>query len=262
MLKKPVPISFTTHRNMRLLPSKSYAFAKTLAVAPLVGAECAQATHNFPIVFIPQGDDYALMGLLSLRPDTNLFVARDGRWLGNYVPAYLRQYPFTIGLPAEGGEPILCADESSGLLSDTEGQALFEIDGTPTDSLRKIMDFVGEVERNRAVTVRAVNAIVKHGLIVPWELTLQQANNQGQQKVGGLFRVDEAAMNALSPEAFLELRQASALPVIYAHLLSLTCTELLIRLSAAAAQAQAASANKASPLSAAVDENGDLVFNF
>lgn len=259
MLKNPLPVSFSTHQHKRLLPIPSYAFAKALPVVPVVGAECAQAVHNFPMVFIPQGDGYALVGLLSLRPESNLFVGPDGRWMGSYVPAYLRQYPFTVGLPAEGGEPILCADEASGLLSETDGQPLFETDGSPAEGLRKMMEFVSEIERNRAVTVRAINAIAKHGLIVPWDFTLQQDKNQAQQKINGLFRVDEAAMNALPDEAFLELRKANALPVIYAHLLSLSCVEVLIRLSAAEAQATAA---KKPPLTGAVDSNGDLVFNF
>lgn len=261
MPRSPVPISLTAHRHKRILPILSYAFAKNLAVVPLVGAECAQAVHNFPVVFVPQGDAYSMMGLMSLRPDHNSFVAADGRWMGSYVPACLRQYPFTMGLPAEGGEAILCADPESDRLSDTDGQPMFDIDGSPTEGLRKIMEFVGEMERNRVITIRAINAIIKHNLVIPWDLTVQQAQNQGQQKISGLFRIDEAAMNALSVEAFLELRQASALPVIYAHLLSLSRVEVLIRLAGAEAQAQAAAAGR-SPLTGAVDSNGDLVFNF
>ncbi len=258
MLKNPQPISMETHRYKRLLPIPSYIFAKNQAIVPLVGAECAQAIHNFPIVFAKYGDAFVMMALLSLQPDNNLFVSQDGRWMGSYVPAVLRQYPFAIGLPAEGGDPVLCADSDSGLISDTEGQPLFDMDGSPTEGLRKMMEFVTGIERNRAVTVRAVNALAKHDLIVPWELTIQQP--QGPRQINGLFRVDEVALNALPDEAFLELRQASALPVVYAHLLSLSCIDVLVRL--AAAQTSPPAAGPASPLTGALDSNGDLVFNF
>lgn len=261
MLKNPRPISRETHRYKRLLPIPSYAFTKEQALVSLVGAELAHAVHNFPIVFAPAGESFALMGMLGLQPQKNLFVAADGRWLANYVPAFFRQYPFAVGLPAEGGEPLLCVDDDSGLISDTDGQALFEVSGDPTEGLRKMMEFVSEIERNRTMTIRAVNALARHKLIIPWDITLPQAKDKAPQQITGLFRVDEVALNALSDEIFLELRQAGALPIVYAHLLSLNCIDNLLRLSSAHEQTASAAA-KPGGLSGAVDPNGDLVFNF
>ncbi len=261
MLKNPRPISRETHRYKRLLPIPSYTFAKEQALVSLVGAELAHAVHNFPIVFAPAGESFALMGMLSLQPQKNLFVGTDGRWLGTYVPAFFRQYPFAVGLPAEGGEPLLCADDDSGLISDTDGEALFDVSGDPSEGLRKMMEFVSEIERNRAVTIRAVNVLAKHKLIIPWEITLPLEKDKPPQQINGLFRVDEVALNALPDEIFIELRQAGAMPVVYAHLLSLNCIDVLIRLTAAHAQT-ASTAAKPGMLTGAVDPNGDLVFNF
>ena len=258
MLKKPVPVTKDTHRYKRLLPVPNYLYAQKMAIVPLVGLECAQAVHNFPIVFTPYGESYVLMGMLSFQPDRNMFVTADGKWLGSYVPAILRQYPFAVGLPAEGGEPLLCVDADSPLISDTDGQPMFEVDGNPSEAMRKVIEFVGELERNRAGTVRAVNMLVKHNLIIPWEITLQAPNGQGQQKVNGIFRLDEAALNALPPEDFLEIRQAGALPIVYSHLLSLNCIDNLVRL----AGMHKPNAATAKPAALPLDSNGDLVFNF
>lgn len=258
MLKNPQAISKETHRYKRLLPIPSYAFAQKQALVPLVGAEVAQAVHNFPIVFAPLGESYGLMAMLSLQPENNLYVSPDGRWLGSYIPAILRQYPFAVGLPADGGEPILCADADSGLISDTDGQPLFEVDGSPSQTMQKMMDFVSELERNRVGTIRAVNMLAKHKLIVAWELSLQTAT--GAQQINGLFKIDEVALNALPDDAFSEIRHSGAMPILYAHLLSLNRIDVLARL--AQAQAQAAAAGKTLPLAAAIDPNGDLVFNF
>lgn len=249
-----------THRHKRLLPTPSYLYALGQAIVPLVGVECAQAVHNFPIVFTPYGESYVLMGLLSLQPDRNMFVSADGKWLGSYIPAILRQYPFAVGLPAEGGEPVLCVDADCDLISDTEGQPMFEMDGSPSEILRKIIEFVGELERSRSGTIRAVNMLVKHNLIIPWDITLQGRNGQGQQKVNGLFRLDEAALNALTPDDFMEIRAAGALPIAYAHLLSLNCIDNLVRLSTL--QVSAPAAAKPAPFAPAIDNDGDLVFNF
>ena len=49
-------------------------------------------------------------------PEHNLFVGPDGHWLGGYVPASLRSYPFRV-LGSEGsGQLALCVDEDSGLV--------------------------------------------------------------------------------------------------------------------------------------------------
>ena len=54
-----------------------------------------------------------MVGLLSLQPGSNLFVAPGGQWLGAYIPAVWRGYPFRV-LPAEGDESsVLCVDEAS-----------------------------------------------------------------------------------------------------------------------------------------------------
>ena len=41
------------------------------------------------------------------------------------------------------------------------------------------------------------------------------------QRVAGLYRINEAALNALSNEDFLEVRQSGALSVVYCQLISM-----------------------------------------
>ena len=43
----------------------------------------------------------------------------------------------------------------------------------------------------------------------------------GKKRIEGLFSIDEAALNELSDEAFIELRQSGALIVVYCQLLSM-----------------------------------------
>jgi len=82
-------------------------------------------------------------------------------------------------------------------------------------------------------------------LIQPWPINLQQ----GDQVVAveGLFRIDEAAMNALPDEDFLKLRSTGAFAVAYAQLLSMTQLSALQKLDQIQAElkAQAAAQTKA-----------------
>ena len=225
------PITQTRHAAMRWRRSGSYAFAAGSAVIPLVGAELARAALAFPIALIGEGEAFVPAAVLGLEPNRNLFVASDGRWLGGYVPAALRGYPFVLGR-TEDGQQLLCFNEASGLLTDgPPGERFFEDDGTPAETVRQMLDFLTNIEQNRAVTAAACAALQAKDLIEPWPITLK--TDQGERKIEGLFRVNEAALNALDDEAFLGLRKTGVLPLAYAQLLSMQQLRVLGELAAA-----------------------------
>ena len=91
-----------------------------------------------------------------------------------------------------------------------------------------MLELLSQVERSRMATQAAVDALAAAGLIQPWPLNIQQ----GEQNVPvtGLYRIDEAALNALENEAFLTLRRSGALLVAYAQLLSMNQLAVLQRL--------------------------------
>src|SRR5690606_28709359 len=87
------------------------------------------------------------------------------------------------------------------------------------------------------VTARLCALLVEHNLIQPWNVQIK--TESGEQPVQGLFRVDEAALNMLSAEAFEALRQGGALPLVYCQLLSMQHLQVLCRLAGEHAAAQA-----------------------
>jgi hypothetical protein len=207
-----------------------YAFAAGETLIPLVVAELAQAVPAMPLAFIQSGEGFQLVAVTALQPGTNLFVAPDGRWLGAYVPAALRGYPFRLVKPQDREESVLCIDEASGLVVEAgQGETFFDEDGQPGKTLRGVLELLSQVEQSRMATQGAVDALVAAGLVQPWPLSI----NQGEQNVPvtGLYRIDEAALNALENEAFLALRRSGALPVAYAQLLSMNQLAVLQRLA-------------------------------
>lgn len=223
-------ITLERHASKAWRKHTNYAFAATDMVISLVGAELGKAAPAMPIGFIRNGDAYQLVGVTSLQPGKNLYIAPSGEWLGTYIPAVLRGYPFRLLQPEGAKEAILCIDEASGLVVDANagGAAFFDDHGQPSQAVKDILNFHSEVERNRAVTQQAVNALAEANLITPWKLNLKQ----GEQivPVTGLYHADEAAMNALDDGAFLALRKIGALPVAYAQLLSMNQLAVLERL--------------------------------
>ena len=207
-----------------------YAFAAGGNLIPLVAAELVQAVPAMPLGFVQSGEGFQLVAVTALQPGANLFVAPDGRWLGAYVPAALRGYPFRLVKPQDRADSVLCIDKASGLVVEAgQGETFFDEDGQPSKALRDVLELLSQVERSRMATQAAVDALAAASLIQPWPLSIKQ--NEKNVAVTGLYRIDEPALNALGDEAFLSLRRSGALPVAYAQLLSMNQLSVLQRLS-------------------------------
>lgn len=115
-----VPVERERHAGKGWRPPTDYAFAATSSAIPLLIVECAKAAVVMPIAFIEKSGRYQPVAVMSPVQGRNLFIGPGGQWLGGYMPALLRGYPFSL-LRAEGGEKtILCIDEDSGLIVDAD----------------------------------------------------------------------------------------------------------------------------------------------
>ena len=211
---------------------RNWSFAAKDAVLPLVGFEFARVATTMPIAFIAHSGRYVPAAVMSPVKGRNLYVAASGQWLGSYVPAALRGYPFALVRVKDAEKLALCVDEDSGLIvaADEATEKFFEVDGSPSATVKTVIQLLQEVEQNRALTAMAVAALAEAGLIVPWPLTAKIGDQQVTPQ--GLHRVDEAKLNALDDAAFLKLRKSSALGLAYAHLISLPNAERFGQLAA------------------------------
>jgi hypothetical protein len=207
-----------------------YAFVAEDAGIPLVGAELGKAALAMPIGLIKIDAGYQLVAITSLQPGTNLYVAPDGKWLGGYIPAALRGYPFQLAQQEGAGEFILCINEASGLVVEDvdDGNAFFDDQDQPTQGIKDILNFLNQIRASRDVTQGAVNALADASLIVPWKINLKQGEKVVPVK--GLYSVDEAALNKLDDEDFLAVRKAGGLAIAYAQLFSMNQLAVLERL--------------------------------
>jgi hypothetical protein len=197
--------------------SGGYGFAAKEALAPVVVAELARVARVLPLAFLQEGGRFILVAVLSLTPGRNMLVGADGRWLGHYIPACFHSYPFRLCPTKETGQLVLCI-EADGVAVGSAGEEFFDQEVNLSPTLRKIFDFLSEYERYRQATDVAVSALTEAGVIQPWPIQVEAENNK--REIAGLHRIDEAALKALSDDAFLKLRKSSALPVAYAQMLS------------------------------------------
>jgi hypothetical protein len=259
-----VPVDRRRHSGKGWRPSHAYAFASSQSAVPLVGAEFAAAAVAMPIAFMQHEGRYVAVAVLSPIQGRNFFVAPNGHWLGNYVPAALRSYPFRLARAEDSDQFMLCIDEDSGWVVDAnvgEGVAkFFEEDGSPSAGAQAIVGLLKEIEQNRATTELAMTDLAEAGVIQPWPLHIKEGDQEVAVK--GLYRIDAAALAALDDETFLKLRRSSALTLAHAQLISLQTLGVFQQLRAV----QERLAQQAKPLPSVsslfpTDDGGTIRFN-
>ena len=264
-MTKLIAISKDTFADKAWLKTPGYGFAAKLATIPAVAAELPSLVPAMPLGFVRDGSRFDLVAICSLAPSANLYVAPDGRWLGGYVPALLRSYPFRLAKVQGREDSILCMDEDSGaIVSAGQGVPFFDASGETAPALKDMLNLLTQIERSGIATQAAIAALDSAGLIQPWPLRLQQGS-QPAATVDGLFRIDEAALNALSEESFLKLRGNGAFAVAYAQLLSMHQLGLLQRLDQVQTELKAqaeAQMNALSALEGLFQDDGTITFTY
>jgi hypothetical protein len=226
--EKPVLLDSEKHRKRRVLPSNSFAFAKKANSLFIAAAEFNEAAKEYAIVFTRSGNGrIAPVVMLGLRSRENLFVNDRDEWIGRYVPAFLRRYPFVLAqLP---GQQVLgvCVDEAYGGLSDEEGDALFDEKGGYTPFLQNALDFLGQYQREYQRTEGFCQRLEQAGLFT--EMNARADLVDGRTfTVAGLMVVDEKKLLALPDAVALSLFRTGELHLIAMHLMSLSNMKALV----------------------------------
>lgn len=247
-----VPISTERHADKAWLRPNGFQFVSTQAVVPLVGAEFGRACLGLPIGFVQQADTYVPAAVMSPIAGRNLLVGPAGQWLGSYIPAALRSYPFRLGQVPETGQITLCIDEDSGTVVDADGGAedFLDAEGKPTPQMQAMLNFMLEMEKSRRLTERAVKSLTDAGLIRPWQF---EVTIDGEPTpAAGIFCVNETDLNVLDDVAFLGLRRTGALGLAYLQLASMNQIAMLQHL--AGVQQQLVAAHQKQRQIASLDE--------
>jgi hypothetical protein len=232
------PIRVATHRERAWKPSAGYGFASNSNITQIASEELAHMATQYALGFIDD-ETPSMVALLGLAPQQNLYVAPDGHWLGEYVPAVLRGYPFKL-IPAENGQFALGYDEGSGLLAASgEAEPFFDDNDLPTERISQILQFMVSLQKGIDAIGRASLRLKEHGLLEPWPIKIR--DGETEIPINGLLRINEAHLTNMDDAAFTELRKGGVLALAYAQLLSMTNISKLGRLAHAHAQHNAMS---------------------
>lgn len=226
LYEKPVALHPERHRNLRLQQQEPrFDFARRANSVPLAGVEFPQAAGHYPIVFAGEDLDQVFPAvLLGLRDAQNLYVDTDGLWGAEYIPAFVRRYPFVLAKPEADSEQTdytVCIDEAFlGLSEDDTGEALFDESGEPAAFLQRAMEFLSDYQQHLETTRAFVERLRELDLLVPRHINVQTADGE-ELSLGGLYLIDEQRYSQLKDDEVTELFRSGYLGWIQAHLISL-----------------------------------------
>lgn len=230
MFQKVVPVNKEVHAKTRIKEITSFEFASKFHIAYVTMQEFTRAAAIFPIVFLEdkEKDEFRPVVLLGLNAGKNLFVDSAGKWQASYVPAIIRRYPFALTPRGDDGQYIVCIDEESSLVSTTEGSALFDDKGEPTQVIENVKRYLAELQQMDGLTRNFCAFLKENNMFTP--LNLRVRDSSKVKNISGCYVINEERLNNLSDELFLEIKNKRYLPAIYGHLISLAQTERLVKL--------------------------------
>ncbi len=224
-----VPLDREVHKNLRLntnLPVVPRVVGQNSLFLAVV--EFAEACKEYPVVFVRVGEAptdgslqaIAPLAVLGLKPGSNLFVKGD-KWTGNYVPAFLRRYPFAMARIEQNSDTVaVCYDSEWAGFSETEGSSLFAADGQPTEFLLNAKSFLESFEQEAERTRVMCQQLAELDLLqdMRFEATLP---NGEKLDVEGFLAVDEKKLAELPDEKIGAMHRSGLLSLLEMHRVSM-----------------------------------------
>jgi hypothetical protein len=232
----PIALNSKTHRNLKIKPSDGgLNFSSKTNSVLLAGVEFPEACKYFPIVFAKVADQQVLpVALLGFRDLENLFVDAGGQWKSEYVPAYVRRYPFVLAKGGADEQLTVCIDESYPGFGADEGQPLFNEKGEPTDYLKGVLAFLQDYQAQLERTDIFLKTLRELDLLVDVAANVNLPSGE-RYSLAGLMMVNERRLQELPDEKIMRLFRSGELAWIYSHLLSIGNFNRLLSKTAPAA---------------------------
>jgi hypothetical protein len=218
------PLNVAQHAKMKVRTVlKMPLVGKTHAI-PVTVDEFGLAQRHYPIVFAI-GDNPVPIALMGLNEGVNVFLDEDGRPKDSavYIPAYLRRYPFLLArLRPDSDELSLCFDPTAEAVGEfKEGEPLFDGD-QPTEATKAILQFCEQFEAAGQRTAAFLEELKVSDLLMDGEVAIQPEGYEQPFIYRGFRMVDEDKLREMRGDELRKMNQSGMLPLIYAHLFSLS----------------------------------------
>jgi len=220
-LSNPVILHNDTHRNLRIITTRGAEYGEKTHIVPVLGDELHNLVLDFPVYLMKDigTDKFSLNALMGLEPGENLYLQGD-HWAASYLPLHMRRQPFLLTASDEGkrtteeSEAKIAINLDSKRISESEGQAIFNEDGSKTPYLESIIQVLAMMAMGIESTEAFISTLVEHDLIESSLLNVTFANGE-KKTLKGLYTIDAVKLSELKGEALEQLHSRGFLQACY-----------------------------------------------
>jgi hypothetical protein len=201
-------------------------------MAILAACEIMPTAINYPVLFAKHPDTgrFLCLAILGLESGENLFLDKDG-WKTTYIPLNITRTPFAMRESGMGDDAMLiCIDEDSPYISETEGAALFDENGDQTEFLDNVASSLSDMASHERHTQLFIRKLVDLRLLVPISIVMTDSEGGDTELMDATYTIGEGRLRELPNEQLLDLHSADYLGLIYAVINSLEIVNRMIAL--------------------------------
>jgi len=216
-----VPVSPARHSDACIESGTGYGFSAGANAVPLMAVEFIRAATEYAIVFTAVGDEIVPAVVLGVKGEQNLYLDADAKWQAQYVPAFVRRYPFVFSTSEDRKSLTLCIDEThKGVNHAGRGERLFDEQRKPTAYTQQVLKFLQEFQVHFERTRLFGQHVKELGVLEP--MAAQVTTPKGDKiALGGFLAVSRAKLRQVPAEKLAELAKTDELELLYLHLYSM-----------------------------------------
>jgi hypothetical protein len=216
--ERPAALNYARHADKKLASRRHFRFAQAANALPISASEFVYACRRYPIVF-SAGENPAPLMLTGLEPGSNLFIGDDGNWsAGDYVPAYVRRYPFILMESDDAERFFLCVDEASDMVTEEEGEPFFE-GSEQSAATQNAASFCQAYQRDHALALIFAREMLEHGLFADQEARVKVGKEE--RRLTGFRAIDQTKLSELDNEVIVDWHRRGILALIAHHAASM-----------------------------------------
>lgn len=217
--KNVVALQDKRHLNYSIELKGDYSFAQNTNAVYLSLVEFTKTSKEYPIVFAGKEDNLLPVALLGLEKDKNLFLNKYAHWNAEYIPAYVRRYPFILA--NNDKDFTVCIDESyEGINQAGRGEKLFDADGQQSAYLKRMVGFLKQYQSEHQSTLSFIRMLNEYDLLESMNANVE-LNSGVKVSLTGFKIVSRKRLKELDTDKLSHLMKTDVLEKIYTHLISL-----------------------------------------
>ena len=198
MMKKYTPLSFNTHKNVKI--SKNYIGSHVFneSTFPILFNEFEQVQREYPIVIFKSFNDGALSvhALTAFDEGNNEFIV-ENCWNAQYVPLFVKCHPFSIDIDESKRIRLLIDEQHTAFEGGSE--PLFTIDGLLSPFTSALKTSMEQMISQQHYTEGFLHFVRENNLLKP--VTLNFTDHQGiSHRKNNMLTVIPTDFLSLSPE--------------------------------------------------------------